>query len=114
MRTTGRSAAGRARAGARLGVRLYPPSGRVPNDLWAQIEVILTEHDPAKPIGRKRIGLRRALAGIIYRLRGGVQWNQLPREFAGDSSVHRTFQALLKLARGLLWYRGAATLRILR
>ena len=69
-----------------------PTIWRVPDDLWAQIEVILAEHDPAKPIGRKRIDQRRALDGIIYRLRGGVQWNQLPKEFGGDSSVHRTFQ----------------------
>lgn len=69
-----------------------PTIWRVPDELWAKIELILAEHDPAKPIGRKRIDLRRALDGIIYRLRSGVQWNQLPREFGDDSSVHRTFQ----------------------
>ncbi len=69
----------------------------VPDDLWAKIEVILAEYDPAKPIGRKRIDLRRALDGIIYRLRSGVQWNQLPRQFGDDSSVHRTFQRWVKL-----------------
>lgn len=49
-----------------------PTIWRVPDDLWAQIEVILAEHDPAKSIGRKRIDLRRSLDGIIDRLRSGV------------------------------------------
>jgi len=61
------------------------------------IELILTEHDPAKDTGRKRIDQRRALDGIIYRLRSGVQWNQLPKEFGDDSSVHRTFQRWVEL-----------------
>ena len=30
--------------------------------------------------------------GIIFRLRSGCQWSQLPRQFGDDSSVHRTFQ----------------------
>jgi len=74
-----------------------PTIWRVPDDLWAEIEVILAEHDPAKPVGRKRIDLRRALDGIIYRLRSGVQWNQLPKEFGDDGSVHRTFQRWVRL-----------------
>jgi putative transposase len=37
------------------------------------------------------------LDGIIYRLRSGVQWNQLPKEFGDDSSVHRTFQRWVRL-----------------
>jgi len=69
-----------------------PTIWRVPDDLWAKIEPILAEHDPPKGTGRKRIDQRRALDGIIYRLRSGVQWNQLPKEFGDDSSVHRTFQ----------------------
>ena len=69
-----------------------PTIWRVPDDLWAKIEPILAEHDPPKGTGRKRIDQRRALDGIIYRLRSGVQWNELPKGFGDDSSVHRTFQ----------------------
>ncbi|WP_442939900.1 IS5 family transposase [Nostoc sp.] len=50
------------------------------------------ESDPPNPIGRKRIDARAALDAIIFRLRSGCQWNQLPSEFPDDSSVHRTFQ----------------------
>lgn len=40
---------------------------------------------------------RAALNAIIYRLRSGVQWNHLPREFPDDSSVHRTMQRWVEL-----------------
>ena len=74
-----------------------PTIWRVSDDLWAKIEPIPAEHDPPKRVGRKRIDQRRALDGIIYRMRSGVQWNQLPKEFGDDSSVHRTFQRWVEL-----------------
>lgn len=69
-----------------------PTIWRVPDDLWEVIEPVLAEYDPPKPRGRKRINQRAALDAIIFRLRSGCQWNQLPKEFPDDSSVHRTFQ----------------------
>ncbi len=68
--------------------------------MWEQIRPILQQHDPAKRTGRPRIDARAALDAIIFRLRSGCQWNQLPKEFPDDSSVHRTFQRWVK--RGLL------------
>jgi len=79
------------------GPKPLPTIWRVPDELWAKIEPILAEHDPPKPTGRKRIDQRRALDGIVYRMRSGVQWNELPKEFGDDSSVHRTFQRWVKL-----------------
>jgi len=76
---------------------VLPTVWRIPDELWAKIEPILAECDPPKHVGRKRIDQRRALDGIIYRLRSGVQWNQLPKEFGDDSSVHRTFQRWVEL-----------------
>ena len=35
---------------------------------------------------------RQALDGIIYRMRTGCQWNQLPQEFGDDAIIHRTMQ----------------------
>ena len=78
-------------------VQPLPTIWRVSDELWAKIEPILAEYDPPNRMGRKRIGQRRALNGIIYRLRSGVQWNELPKEFGDDSSVHRTFQRWIKL-----------------
>jgi len=67
----------------------------VPDQLWERIEPILLEDAPPPPKshgGRPRIDLRAAFNGIIFRLRSGCQWNQLPRRFGDDSSVHRWFQ----------------------
>ena len=77
--------------------RPLPTIWRVPDELWTKVEAILTRYDPPKRTGRKRIDQRRALDGMIYRLRSGVQWKQLPKEFGDDSSVHRTFQRWIKL-----------------
>jgi transposase len=66
---------------------------RVPEELWEIIEPILLLHDPPKSTGRPRVDQRAALDAIIFRMRSGCQWNQLPKEeFPEDSSVHRTFQ----------------------
>jgi putative transposase len=73
---------------------------RVDDVLWAQVEGVLEEHDPPARFGPARVDQRKALDGVIYRLRSGVQWNHLPREFGDDSSVHRTFQRWVE--RGVL------------
>lgn len=64
----------------------------VPDELWAEVEQVLGELDPPNRRGRPRVDARRALNGIIYRLRSSCQWNHLPEQFGDDSSVHRTFQ----------------------
>ena len=65
---------------------------RVDEPLWAQVEQVLAEYDPPARFGPDRIDQRKALDGVIFRMRSGIQWNQLPREFGDDASVHRTFQ----------------------
>ena len=74
-----------------------PTIWRVPGDLWEEVKLVLAQSDPPKRKGRKRINAREALNAVIYRLRSGVQWNQLPKEFPDDSSVHRTFQRWVRL-----------------
>lgn len=69
---------------------------RVDDELWAEVEKVLEEHDPPAHFGPARIDQRKALDGVIYRRRSGVQWNQLPKEFGDDASVHRTFQRWVK------------------
>lgn len=78
-----------------------PTIWRVPDELWERIEPILNEHDPPKATGRPRVDQRAVLDAIIFRMRSGCQWNQMPKgEFPDDSSVHRTFQRWVE--RGIL------------
>src|SRR6185295_18394647 len=69
-----------------------PTIWTVPDALWERIAPILAELDPPKATGRPRVDARACLDAILYRLRTGVQWNHLPKDFPDDSSVHRTFQ----------------------
>lgn len=69
-----------------------PTIWEIPDDVWPLIQTILDEQYPAKPKGHRRVDLRRVLNGIIFRLRTGCQWNQLPKPFGDDSTVHRHFQ----------------------
>ena len=73
-------------------VKPLPAIWEVNDELWNIICAILDELDPPATTGRPRTRQREALNGIIYRMRSGVQWNQLPRRFGDDSSVHRTMQ----------------------
>src|SRR3954447_22986132 len=73
-------------------VEPLPTIWRVDDALWAEVDTVLAEYAPPARFGPGRIDQRKALDGVIYRMRSGVQWNQLPAEFGDDSSVHRTFQ----------------------
>lgn len=76
-----------------------PTIWNCPDDLWALIEPVLAELDPPHRGHRSRTDPRKALDGIIFRLRSGCQWNHLPKDFGDDSSVHRTLQRWI--ARGV-------------
>ena len=69
-----------------------PTVWNVPDEVWETVSELIGKYDPPKATGRKRADERKALDGIIYRMRSGVQWNRLPKEFGDDSSVHRAFQ----------------------
>ncbi len=64
-----------------------PTIWRTPDELWEVIEPVLAEQDPSKPTGRPRVDQRGALDAIIFRMRSGCQWNQLPKEFPDDTST---------------------------
>jgi putative transposase len=68
----------------------------IPDELWERVESILREYWPAKATGRKVADWRAVLNGIIFRMRTGCQWNQLPKQFGDDSTVHRWFQRWCK------------------
>src|SRR3954470_3821709 len=64
----------------------------IPDALWEKILPILREFWPEKPTGRRTADWRAALNGIIFRMRTGCQWEQLPRKFGPKSTVHDWFQ----------------------
>jgi putative transposase len=69
-----------------------PTIWRVSDELWGYMEALIELEDPAPSMGRPRIDPRAALDAIVFRMRTGCQWNQMPAEFPDDSSVHRTMQ----------------------
>jgi putative transposase len=69
-----------------------PTIWELPDDLWEEIEPILDCFYPPARTGRPRADLRRVLDGVIYRLRSGCQWAQLPERFGPSSTVHGWFQ----------------------
>lgn len=73
-------------------VKALPTIWEVDDQLWSIFQNIIDEYDPPASTGRPRSGRREALNGIIYQLRSGCQWNQLPKQFGDDSSVHRALQ----------------------
>ena len=65
---------------------------RVPDELWKLLAPLLEELDPPKKRGRPRVERRGIVDAIIFRMRTGIQWNQLPSTYPDDSTVHRTMQ----------------------
>lgn len=81
-----------------------PTIWAVPDDLWERIQWLLDEYDPPKPTGRKAKPARPILDAVLFRLRTGCQWNQLPKVYGDDSTIHRRFQHWVKLGLfELLW-----------
>jgi putative transposase len=65
---------------------------RVPDELWELLAPLIQELDPQKERGRPRVEARGIVDAIIFRMRTGIQWNQLPSTYPDDSTVHRTMQ----------------------
>ena len=76
----------------KLKLKPLPTIWEVPDDLWDRILPILRDFWPSKATGRKHTDWRRALNGIIFRMRSGCQWDQLPHQFGPKSTVHDWFQ----------------------
>jgi transposase len=52
----------------------------LPDGLWAIIEPILPRHTPSPKGGRPRLDDRKALTGILFVLKTGIPWEDLPVE----------------------------------
>src|SRR3954447_12518813 len=64
----------------------------VPDEMWRGIEPILSGFWPRKPTGRHVANWRRMLNAIIFRMRSGCQWDQLPERYGPKSTAHDWFQ----------------------
>jgi transposase len=69
-----------------------PTIWRVDDVLWARLAPLLVVDKPRKKSGRPRAADRPLFDGIIWLLRTGAQWKELPREFGPKSTVHDRFQ----------------------
>jgi len=68
-----------------------PTIWHVSDAMWQQIQPIIPPLPPKKKLGRPRLDDRRVLDGILYVLRTGCQWKQVPKEFGSGSTVHARF-----------------------
>jgi transposase len=96
----------------RIGANKHGMSGAtVPDSLWVEIAPLLPRHRNHRKGGRPWADDRLALAGIVYILRTGIAWDNLPtkafgcsgmtcwrrmREWQRRSVWHRVHQALLE------------------
>jgi transposase len=63
----------------------------IPDALWERIERWIPKHGKTAKGGRPRVADRRAMSGILYRLRTGCQWDAIPSEFGSRSTCYRRF-----------------------
>jgi transposase len=61
----------------------------VPEDLWLRVEPLLPARPPRRSRypGRLPVDDRAALAGIVFVLKTGISWRELPGEVFGCSGV---------------------------
>lgn len=59
----------------------------LPEDLWQLIEPILPAYAPSAKGGRPRISTRQALTGILFILKTGMAWEDLPTELNCGSGM---------------------------
>ena len=52
----------------------------VTDDLWAAIQPLIPKRPPRPKGGRRPLGDREALTGILFVLRTGIPWEYLPQE----------------------------------
>jgi transposase len=59
----------------------------LPDALWAIIEPLLPKYTPSPKGGRPRLDDRKALTGILFVLKTGLPWEDLPSELNCGSGM---------------------------
>ena len=78
----------------------------LPDELWAKVEPLLPrpKRRRFRHPGRKPLDRRKVLTGILFVLRTGIRWNDLPAEL-GWGSGSRCRRYLQKWHRAGVWNR---------
>lgn len=66
--------------------------GRVSGEAWAKITLLLPLPKCKNRKGRPRMSDQAAMAAILYRLKTGCSWKDLPRELGAASTIYDRFQ----------------------
>lgn len=59
----------------------------VPNELWQIVEPLLPPHPPRPKGGRRPLDDRAVLTGILFVLKTGIGWEDLPQEMGCGSGM---------------------------
>ena len=65
------------------------PRTQLTDERWAKIEPLLPKFKRSRKGGRKPVENRRTLEGILWVLRSGARWQDLPDEFPSPSTCWR-------------------------
>ncbi len=60
----------------------------LPDELWDEIEQLLPEYQPSPDGGRPPKEARQVLTAVLFVLKTGIGWNDLPTETFGVSHRH--------------------------
>lgn len=64
----------------------------IPDSLWEQIEPLLPPELPGTNAGGPKMDNRRAMEAILYILRMGCKWKEIPRSLGIPSTIHNRFK----------------------
>jgi transposase len=65
---------------------------RIADELWERIEPVLPEHARSPHGGRDRLDDRWCLEGILWILRSGARWRDMPKRFPSGTTCWRRLQ----------------------
>lgn len=74
----------------------------VPDELWKIIEPLIPAYEPTSRGGRPPVGDRECLTGILFVLKTGIPWEDLPQEM-GCGSGMTCWRRLRKWQRAGVW-----------
>ena len=67
------------------------------NDQWKLVEPLLPKEDRSgNPMGRPRVAARPVLEGILWVLRTGAPWKDMPSRLPSYQTCHRRYQQWVK------------------